>query len=169
MSILAKKSKEELVDPATVYRASEKVGKARALLLLQQPFYGVLLSMIDFIHEPSFPTMATDGTKVFYNAKFVEECTTDELFGVILHEISHCIYLHMSTDRTMNREAHRWNVATDYAINLEIRDMITFKDDKTENNIFVGFTVGFRFNLSPRKTDRDETIDKIKTYLKNDD
>jgi outer membrane beta-barrel protein len=54
-------------------------------------------------------------------------------------------------------------------LNLEIRDMITFKDDKTENNIFVGFTVGFRFNLSPRKTDRDETIDKIKTYLKNDD
>ncbi|RJP82939.1 MAG: outer membrane beta-barrel domain-containing protein [Desulfobacteraceae bacterium] len=59
----------------------------------------------------------------------------------------------------------RYFISDNLCLNLEIRDMITFKDEKTENNIFVGLTVGFRFNLSPRKSERDHTIDKLKTYI----
>lgn len=63
----------------------------------------------------------------------------------------------------------RYFISDSLCLNLEIRDMITFKDDKTENNIFVGVTFGFRFNLSPRKAERDQTIDKMKTYLQKND
>jgi len=116
--------KEEQIDSTTLHKAAERMGNSRARLLLQQPFYGVLLSMVDFIPEAAIPTMATDGAKVYYNPRFVmEELTDDEVFGVILHEISHCIYLHCTQKRRLNREQHRWNVACDYAINLEIKDM----------------------------------------------
>lgn len=115
--------KAEEVDPTILYKSVERMGNSRARLLLQQPFYGVLLSMIDFIPEAAIPTMATDGNKVFYNPNFVMNLTDDEVYGVLLHEISHCIYLHCTPKRRLNRAHHRWNVACDYAINLEIKDM----------------------------------------------
>jgi predicted metal-dependent peptidase len=116
-------SKPKEIDPATRKAAEDRMGSSKARLLLQQPFYGVLLSMTDFIQEESIPTMATDGTKVFYNPEFTMKIADDEVFGVLLHEISHCIYLHCTQKRRMNRAHHRWNVATDYAINLEIKNL----------------------------------------------
>lgn len=111
------------VDPTVLKKAEDRMGTSRARLLLQQPFYGVLLSMTDFVSEAVIDTMATDGTKVYYNPEYVLGLTDDEVYGVLLHEISHCIYLHCTTKRRLNREQHRWNVACDFAINLEIRDM----------------------------------------------
>lgn len=117
------KTQEATVDPAVLHKAKDRMSKSRARLMLQQPFYGVLLSMIDFVPEPALPTMATDGSRVYYNPEFAMELDDDEVFGVLLHEISHCIYLHCTQKRRLNREHHRWNVAADYAINLEIKDM----------------------------------------------
>lgn len=114
---------EEKIDPSVLFKAKERIGNSRARLLLQQPFYGVMLSMMDFIPEAAIPTMATDGNKVYYNPKYAIELTDDEVYGVLLHEISHCIYLHCTQKRRLNREQHRWNIACDFAINLEIKDM----------------------------------------------
>lgn len=50
-------------------------------------------------------------------------------------------------------------------MNFELRDLVRFKDDNTENTIFFGISFGFRFNLLPRKSESDVTIDKIKGYL----
>jgi len=114
---------EQKIDPTAIFKANERIGNSRARLLLRQPFYGVMLSMMDFIPEASVPTMATDGSKIYYGPKFVMDLTEDEVYGVLLHEISHCIYLHCTQKRRLNRAHHRWNVACDYAINLEIKDM----------------------------------------------
>jgi len=111
------------IDSTTLREAEDRMGIARARLLLRQPFYGVLLSMTDFVAEGSIPTMATDGVKVYYSPEFVKGLTESEIYGVLMHEINHCIYLHCTSKRRMNRDSHRWNVACDFAINLEIRDM----------------------------------------------
>jgi len=111
------------VDPTVLHNAKERMGTSRARLLLQQPFYGVLLSMTDFIPESVIPTMATDGARVFYNPEFVMSLNDEEVFGVLLHEISHCIYMHCTPKRRLNREHKRWNVAADFAINWEIKQM----------------------------------------------
>jgi predicted metal-dependent peptidase len=114
---------EKEMDPEVIKASEHRMGITKARLLLQHPFYGVLLSMTDFIHEGVIPTMATDGSKVYFNAEFVKALSDDEVYAVLLHEISHCIYLHCTQKRRMNREHKRWNVATDFAINLEIKDM----------------------------------------------
>ena len=116
-------SNEQAIDPEIVRKAEYRMGVTKAKLLLQHPFYGVLLSMTDFIHESVIPTMATDGMKVYFNADFANGLSDDELYGVLLHEISHCIYLHCTQKRRLNRDHKRWNVACDFAINLEIKDM----------------------------------------------
>lgn len=111
------------IDPEIRRQAEERMGNSRARLLLQQPFFGVLLSMTDFSAEAAIPTMATDGARVYYNPEFVMSLNEDEVFGVLLHEISHCIYLHCTAKRRLNRDSKRWNVACDFAINLEIKNM----------------------------------------------
>lgn len=60
----------------------------------------------------------------------------------------------------------RYFISKNLCFNLEIRDVMAFKEEKTENNVYLGVTVGYRFNLSPRKMERDKTVDKLKTYLK---
>ena len=50
-------------------------------------------------------------------------------------------------------------------LNIELRDWINFRTDETTNNFQVGLSLGFRFNLSPRKTTKDETAEKVKKYL----
>jgi predicted metal-dependent peptidase len=111
------------IDPAVVAQATERLGKSRARLLLQQPFYGVLLSQMAFIPESAIDTMATDGVRIYFNSEFTMRLTPEEVFGVLLHEVDHCIYQHCTQKRRLNRDHHRWNCASDYAINLEIRDM----------------------------------------------
>ena len=110
-------------DSAILYDAKNRIDNGRARLLLKQPFYGVILSMMDFHPESSIKTMATDGKRIYYSPKFVMDITNNEVHGVLLHEISHCIYLHCTQKRRLNREDHKWNIACDYAINLEIKDM----------------------------------------------
>jgi outer membrane beta-barrel protein len=51
------------------------------------------------------------------------------------------------------------------AMNLELRDLVNFKKEKTENNVDLGMSLSYRFNLSPRKTEQDETVDKLKQLL----
>ena len=120
---MSSQDKPKEIDPEIYRQAEQRMGESKARLLLQQPFFGVLLSMMDFIPEPAIPTMATDGNKTYYNPEFVMRLAGDEVFGVLLHEISHCIYMHCTSKRRLNREHRRWNVSCDFAINLEIKNM----------------------------------------------
>ena len=47
--------------------------------------------------------------------------------------------------------------------------MINLKDEKIENNIYFGVGIGYRFNLSPRKTEMDSTIEDLRKYLRDKD
>ena len=55
------------------------------------------------------------------------------------------------------------------SLNFEIRDIVNFKEDETVNNIMFGIGLGFRFNLTARKADKDVTIEKLEKYLRDDE
>ncbi|MBU0996123.1 MAG: outer membrane beta-barrel domain-containing protein [Proteobacteria bacterium] len=54
-------------------------------------------------------------------------------------------------------------------VNFELRDYVNLKEDNTQNTIFFGMSLGLRFNLLPRKTDSDKTIETLNDYLKMGD
>ncbi len=54
-------------------------------------------------------------------------------------------------------------------LNVEIRDLMNFREDDTENNIYFGMGVGYRFNLAPRKVEEDPTMKKLDKILKDDE
>lgn len=154
-------------DPGVLARASDRMSKSRARLMLQQPFYGVLLSMIDFIPEAGLPTMATDGSRVYFNPEFTMSLTDDEVYGVLLHEISHCIYLHCTQKRRLNRDPHRWNVAADFAINLEIRSMgYTLPSSALIDSKFADMNAEQIYDDLPKDCSNMKTLD---THIENSD
>ncbi len=52
-----------------------------------------------------------------------------------------------------------------FCLNFEVRDLFNFREDDTENNVFFGLGLGYRFDLAPRKVQVDPTVEKLKTIL----
>ena len=52
-----------------------------------------------------------------------------------------------------------------FCLNVEIRDLMNFREDDTENNVYFGLGLGFRFDLSPREKKEDPTVEKLKNIL----
>lgn len=65
------------------------------------------------------PTMATDGSRIFYNPATTVGWDKEERMAVLIHEVLHVLLLHFL--RRGNRNLKLWNVATDLAINSAIR------------------------------------------------
>ncbi len=56
-----------------------------------------------------------------------------------------------------------------FAINLEFRDFVNFKEEDVENIVYLGVGLSYRFDLAPRKAARDTSVDNFKRYLKEND
>ena len=98
----------------------DNYGKARAKLLLQQPFFASVILSTDFIEDPKCPTAYTNYIKVWYNPTFMNSLSVAVCQFVLVHEIMHIILKHNL--RMGNRKPIRWNKACDYAINQELKD-----------------------------------------------
>jgi len=59
----------------------------------------------------------------------------------------------------------RYFLAKNLCMNLEIRDLVNLKKDNTENNVYFGAALSVQFNLLPRKSRQDRTIDRLQDYL----
>jgi len=59
-------------------------------------------------------------------------------------------------------------IKENYALNLELRNITNFREDDTEWRIYLGASFGFRFDLSPRKKQKDPKLEKLNHYLKED-
>jgi predicted metal-dependent peptidase len=73
--------------------------------------------------HPRIQTAATDGKNEFYNRAFVDSMRDAELRFLVLHEIYHKLYRHLTTWRWMYDEDSRLaNQACDYVINVQLVD-----------------------------------------------
>ena len=99
--------------------SARRLLKARVTLSMREPFISASLMRLPFKSAPETswcPTMCTDGYHIFYNPDWTDDLPLDELQGVIAHEALHVIFGH--SDRRGARDATRWNIACDHAINL---------------------------------------------------
>ena len=93
----------------------DKMEKARVALTLDHPFFGSLALRLRLIRDPQCPTAYTDGVVIGYSPEFTDGLTTNELKGLLAHEVMHVALAHHL--RRGERKPRRWNVAGDYAIN----------------------------------------------------
>ena len=98
--------------------AMDRVLKARARLILERRFYGVLVSNVEPVISRRFETAATNGRQHYWNPDFVATLTDDELLGVQAHECEHDARHHGT--RRGSRLPVEWNEAGDYSINVDL-------------------------------------------------
>lgn len=93
-----------------------KIKKARLSLLFNQPFFGSLIMQLPLQEENTWcTTAAVDGRYIYWNRKFFEGLTLDEVIFVLAHEVMHVVYDHFG--RRSHRDPGYWNMAGDYVIN----------------------------------------------------
>lgn len=83
-------------------------------------FYASVLYKMPLVIKNEIPTMATDGTNIFYNEEFTDNLTEQELDFVLCHECLHRVLLHHL--RHGKRDHELWNIACDYAINYSLME-----------------------------------------------
>lgn len=85
-------------------------------------FSGVIM-VGDVKVSDTVPTACTNGRDVIYGREFVESLDDGELMFVVLHEAMHKSYRHLAIYKHLRRQRPDLiNLATDYVINLEIKD-----------------------------------------------
>ena len=97
----------------------EVLSKARAKLLLKQPFFATLALTTPQEITEDIPTAGTDMERIYYNPHFVASLpSTDHVMTLIAHEVMHIAQDH--GDRLHQRDPDLWNQACDYNINATL-------------------------------------------------
>jgi predicted metal-dependent peptidase len=108
--------------------AADRLTRARATLILEQPFFGALALRLKLIEKNEIPTLAVDGTHIFYNAEFVKSLTPQLLKSAVCHEVGHCVFSHIN--RRGSRDPWLWNLSGDFVVNEMIKSSGMQIDEK---------------------------------------
>ena len=113
----------------------EKLVKARIDFIHNDcVFLGNLALRLKLIDATKWvPTAATDFKHMYFNRDFIGRCTLDETKFVIAHEVMHNVYDHCTRTQQMEMDKMLANMAQDYVINLELKDLAigSFPSSKT--------------------------------------
>lgn len=129
------------MSPINTRAAEARIAKARANLLLDQPFFGALA--LRLIPEPApwlkSGGMAVDGRRLYYHPEFVADAPADELKAGIAQGVMHCALGHPF--RRGARDQRTWNDAGDHVINLALQDAgMTLPKDWLASPTFAGMS-----------------------------
>ncbi len=91
---------------------------SRMRILINNGFYGLLLMHMILALDESCETAATDGYRIYFSPKFLEELSDSELDFVMMHEILHVALQHCLRQNDRNNDA--FNIACDIVVNSNI-------------------------------------------------
>jgi Schitoviridae HNH endonuclease len=143
--------------------ANKALSKAKIHLMCKPDttFFSVVCLSLPHVWDDTIQTACTDGTKISYNPKFfMEDCSSAERIGLILHETLHVVFSHML--RLGSRDPVKWNKAADYAINLIIVDAgIKLPEGGRLDTKYAGMSAEQIYELLPDEDDPDFDPDII--------
>ncbi len=109
-------------------RIKERLETSISKMVVFQPLYGVVFLHLNKIESEKLPTMGVGVTRrvdlaLYYNPKFVESLTDQELRGVLKHEALHVLLHHLTRGKHFAFNATGFNIAADLAINPHIEGL----------------------------------------------
>ena len=91
---------------------------SRMRILLNNGFYGLLLMHMILALDEECDTAATDGYRIYFGPKFLDEISDSELDFIMMHEILHVVLQHCERDGDRDQEV--FNIACDIVVNSNI-------------------------------------------------
>jgi len=101
---------------------------------------------------------ATDGKKILFDAKFVEESSQALINGVTVHEMEHILRMHHL--RMGSREPEVWNLACDTIINADLEEYFA--------SYPAYFEIKDYYNLECFERDSGKKIDDLSQYTEEE-
>ena len=101
-------------------KIEEKLSKAKAKLLVEQPAFGHIVSRMRFSQNDDIQNCISDGKSFEYNDEFVEAASEEDLSFALSHAALHSILNH--TTRKAKRATYLWQLATDYAVSSMLKE-----------------------------------------------
>lgn len=97
--------------------AQDALERIRAGFLLRRPFLAMIAMRLDLVAvvDDRLRTAATNGSVIYFDARFFFECSEEKRLFVFAHEVWHCALGHMS--RAAGRLPNIWNIAVDHEVN----------------------------------------------------
>lgn len=93
----------------------EKIRRIKCRLLVQEPFFGHLLSGLTILPHDNISKFQIYGNEIYYNIKYVESLDNQKLANQLLHCLMHIVFCHFV--RKKSRTAGIWAMSTDIAVN----------------------------------------------------
>ena len=96
--------------------------------IMGNPKYTALAGVLmignrNIVDDPSVPTACTNGRDEMYGREFVKQLNDAELRFLVLHEVYHKLFRHLTTwQHLYQQDAQLANMACDFVINLKIAD-----------------------------------------------
>lgn len=129
-------------------QAQTQLVKARAGLILDQPFFGALALRLKLVEDSNIKTLSVNGKVIKYNPDFVKTMSLPLTKSALAHEVMHCVFDHMG--RLNEREPKRWNHAGDYVINQTLEDAgFEIGQDWLHSPAFKGMSTDEIYNQLP--------------------
>jgi len=116
MTSVMAKPQPQSITPAEQADLERRVTKAKALLILDHPFFGNIASKRAYVYTYDVPTAAIDAKGTIYlNPAWCFPLTVKNLIFLIAHECMHYMLAH--SIRRQHRKPVPWNIAGDKVIN----------------------------------------------------
>ncbi len=89
-------------------------------MLVKYPFFGSVVSNVEYKEDKDIGTAGTDGEVIYYNPEFLNNLTVDEQTFIMAHEVCHIAFNHPL--RSEGKNPMLWNIATDGVINALLKN-----------------------------------------------
>ena len=114
-------TKTSISDTIDLSEVQRKVSKAKALLILDHPFFGTTVSRRTIKYGDEVPTAGITATgQIMLNPEWVEPLKIKQIMFLLAHEAMHYMLSHAL--RRKHRDHMAWNVACDKVINDTLMD-----------------------------------------------
>lgn len=100
---------------------AQRLFSVRSRAIKEKPFFGTVASGLTLALDDSVETAATDGRRIIFAPKFMDELNDNELYFILLHEIMHICFKHVV--RGKKYDHFIYNIAADIVINSHLKLM----------------------------------------------
>lgn len=104
-----------------------RISDCLSKVILYFSYLGYITSEWGIKENRNIPTIGTNYKELHYNPEFVNVLTNDELCGVIIHEVMHCLFLHpteISKVEKSGKNIEMWTIAEEIVTNAAVKDFI---------------------------------------------
>ncbi len=109
----------------------KKLSKAITKLIINFGFFGIIALSLKQELTDNIDTAATNGINLYFNPKFLDKLTENELQFVLLHEVMHIAFNHI--ERGIGKNNFLYNIACDIKVNQTILTM--YSNDRSSISI----------------------------------